>query len=480
MHTRTSSTSLVLCCAVLVVVGGVAPAAVSGVSEPQSAAVNGSGTATPQVAPGITSVSTDGPGHVTNATQGFVYWNDEPFRINVTVTPPNGTVFYVCVQTNSSDRGPGCRTFSPRNATHVEYSFDVDGWQTDSSWRSALNVTLRTENSTLDQREVSVSVLTREGDVDTDGLTNQREANMSTSMFESDTDGDGISDGTELNSHDTDPALADTDDDGVPDGAEINRGTDPTDPDSDEDGLTDGAELSNSTDPLKPDTDDDGLDDGREVALGSDPLSPNTDDDGIDDRKEVALGLDPTKQDTDGDMLDDDTERALGTNPKSAWTPLFLGGGGITLLFVIGVVLRRSEWSSGTVLDDGDTQFTLPDWVSNYVRDHEPDEPRAVSAESESAVATDREAIEEESTDDSSPDDRIWTDRDEVLALVQEHDGRLKQRDVVENTDWSESKVSRTLSAMEEDNQISRLEIGREKIVTLYDEEPDVFSSDRD
>lgn len=480
MLNRTSPTCFALLGVLLLLVAGVAPAASTAVPTTQERSVDGTATTSIETAPEITSVSTSGPATVSNSHEGFVFWSDEPFQINVSVTPPNGTMFDVCVRTNDSDRGPGCRTFGSRNETTVDHTFASDGWATSSSWTTELNITLHNSTAVLDQWQIPVTVVTRGGDVDSDGLTNQEEVNLSTSMFESDTDGDGIPDGTELNSHDTDPSLADTDGDGIPDGAEINRGTDPTDPDSDDDGLDDGAELSNSTDPRDADTDNDGLDDGREVEIGADPLSPNTDDDGIRDGKEVELGLDPTTQDSDGDMIDDDTERALGTNPKSAWTPLILTGEGLVLLFVGGLVVTRLEWKT----DGGDTEdqtlFAVPDWVSDSLPRRGQDTPGATSAEPELETDSDTDTSADDSGRETVPDDRIWTDRDEVLALIQEHDGRLKQRDVVENTDWSESKVSRTLSAMEADNQISRIEIGREKIVTLYDEEPDVFSSDVD
>lgn len=45
--------------------------------------------------------------------------------------------------------------------------------------------------------------------------------------------------------------------------------------------------------------------------------------------------------------------------------------------------------------------------------------------------------------------------------------GRLRQQEVVEYTGWSESTVSRTLAMMEDDGEICRIQLGREKIVCL-------------
>jgi uncharacterized membrane protein len=43
---------------------------------------------------------------------------------------------------------------------------------------------------------------------------------------------------------------------------------------------------------------------------------------------------------------------------------------------------------------------------------------------------------------------------------------------IVENTDWSKSKVSMLLSEMETEGQISKLRIGRENIISLAGQEP--------
>lgn len=45
--------------------------------------------------------------------------------------------------------------------------------------------------------------------------------------------------------------------------------------------------------------------------------------------------------------------------------------------------------------------------------------------------------------------------------------GRMGQSELVERTGWSKAKVSRVLSAMEEEGAVSRAQVGREKIVTL-------------
>ena len=74
-------------------------------------------------------------------------------------------------------------------------------------------------------------------------------------------------------------------------------------------------------------------------------------------------------------------------------------------------------------------------------------------------------------------EEELLTDEDRVLNLLEDHDGRMKQVDIVEQTDWSKSKVSMLLSDMEEEGDITKLRVGRENIISLAGEEPDAAGS---
>jgi uncharacterized membrane protein len=75
------------------------------------------------------------------------------------------------------------------------------------------------------------------------------------------------------------------------------------------------------------------------------------------------------------------------------------------------------------------------------------------------------------------PDEELLTDEDRVLQLLDENGGRMKQVTIVEETDWSKSKVSMLLSDMQDDGQISKLRLGRENIISLSGQEPDAAGS---
>ncbi|PSP97837.1 hypothetical protein BRC89_10535 [Halobacteriales archaeon QS_4_70_19] len=61
-----------------------------------------------------------------------------------------------------------------------------------------------------------------------------------------------------------------------------------------------------------------------------------------------------------------------------------------------------------------------------------------------------------------------------VQQLLAEHGGRLRQREVSELTRLSASTTSRLLSEMEDDDQVTRVSVGREKIVCLPSAAPEI------
>ncbi|QSG14289.1 helix-turn-helix transcriptional regulator [Halapricum desulfuricans] len=71
----------------------------------------------------------------------------------------------------------------------------------------------------------------------------------------------------------------------------------------------------------------------------------------------------------------------------------------------------------------------------------------------------------------------VLSDSERVKSLLDEHSGRMRQSEIVEATDWSKSKVSMLLSDMEDDDEITKLRVGRENIVSLPGHEPDAAGS---
>jgi len=85
-----------------------------------------------------------------------------------------------------------------------------------------------------------------------------------------------------------------------------------------------------------------------------------------------------------------------------------------------------------------------------------------------------------ESAGDPAPavqPEELLSDEDRVVNMLEERGGRMRQVQIVEETEWSKSKVSMLLSDMEDEGTISKLRVGRENIISLEGEEPEAAGS---
>lgn len=65
-----------------------------------------------------------------------------------------------------------------------------------------------------------------------------------------------------------------------------------------------------------------------------------------------------------------------------------------------------------------------------------------------------------------------YTPEEYVRAVLEQHDGRFKQRLLAEEYGWSSSTVSRLLTDLEKRGVVDRYRLGREKVVCLPDTAP--------
>ncbi|MFC7045245.1 helix-turn-helix transcriptional regulator [Halobacteriaceae archaeon GCM10025711] len=307
------------------------------------------------------------------------------------------------------------------------------------------------KTAVLAEATMPVHLMERGGDVDSDKLPNEQELAVGTVLTDTDSDDDGLLDGAEVTEYDTDPLATDTDADGVRDAVEIQQGMDPLAADTDGDGASDSEELDTATDPTDPDTDGDGVEDGMELSEETDPANADTDGDGIDDGTELESGLSPIDADSDGDLLDDGVERRFGTDPTSAAMP--------ALALVAGVLIGAGGWALYRRRDETAEE---PTGAAESPADDDGAEPVAAEGEESSETTT------------VDPDDTLLTDRDVILGLLREADGRLRQAKIVERTNWSKAKVSRVLAQMDDDDDISKIRIGRENLICIKGMEPEV------
>ncbi|MWG36927.1 helix-turn-helix transcriptional regulator [Halomarina oriensis] len=223
--------------------------------------------------------------------------------------------------------------------------------------------------------------------------------------------------------------------------------------DVDEDGLSNEAETQRGTNILSADTDGDGLTDGNEVNVhGSNATNPDTDGDGISDGNEVSTEngheTDPTNPDTDGDGIPDGEEVEQGSDPAEG-----VGGTGLDvngLPMVLGLLVAYALLVGAII------------WVGRSRDDGLDDAPTVPPTDGGDA---DGGAV----TTTPEP----MTNEDRIRQMLDENDGRLRQADIVEQTDWSKSKVSRLLSKMESDGEIRKISIGRENLIARPGDEPE-------
>ncbi|WP_440763512.1 helix-turn-helix transcriptional regulator [Natronorubrum sp. DTA7] len=80
--------------------------------------------------------------------------------------------------------------------------------------------------------------------------------------------------------------------------------------------------------------------------------------------------------------------------------------------------------------------------------------------------------LEYEETPDDEIDPQLLSDEERVLRMLTRNGGRMKQASIVKETGWSNAKVSQLLSQMDEDEEIEKLRIGRENLITLPEVDP--------
>jgi hypothetical protein len=103
------------------------------------------------------------------------------------------------------------------------------------------------------------------------------------------------------------------------------------------------------------------------------------------------------------------------------------------------------------------------------------DGPAGPTAPADASGAEASGAEPEEGDEGSEVDLELLSDEERVEHLLRQNGGRMKQANIVRETNWSNAKVSQLLSAMDEADRIDKLRIGRENLITLPGEDPGDF-----
>ncbi|AEH36450.1 hypothetical protein Halxa_1822 [Halopiger xanaduensis SH-6] len=92
------------------------------------------------------------------------------------------------------------------------------------------------------------------------------------------------------------------------------------------------------------------------------------------------------------------------------------------------------------------------------------------SSADSTAAAAQTQLEYEEPDDDIDPE--LLSDEERVQRMLKRNGGRMKQAAIVNETGWSNAKVSQLLSQMDDDGEIEKLRIGRENLITLPEVDP--------
>jgi len=148
-------------------------------------------------------------------------------------------------------------------------------------------------------------------------------------------------------------------------------------------------------------------------------------------------------EDTDNASMDgaDDTDDPADTDETGAGIPLYAYAVAVVVILSVAAVVYRLNFAEGR---DGT-------------------EESAASAEEDD---TD-EAVSDESEVESEP----LSDDERVLGMIEAEGGRMKQKVLVQETGWSEAKVSKLTSRLEDEGEITKIRMGRENILEIRDED---------
>jgi hypothetical protein len=87
----------------------------------------------------------------------------------------------------------------------------------------------------------------------------------------------------------------------------------------------------------------------------------------------------------------------------------------------------------------------------------------------------------ESESDDSPPvDSDLLSNEEQVLRLVESEGGRMKQKQVAEELEWTAAKTSQVVTGLRDEGDLDGFRLGRENVLSLpdYDPEEDATGAD--
>ncbi|EMA68629.1 hypothetical protein C461_03332 [Halorubrum aidingense JCM 13560] len=109
-------------------------------------------------------------------------------------------------------------------------------------------------------------------------------------------------------------------------------------------------------------------------------------------------------------------------------------------------------------------------------------DPDAADGSDSSAAPTDG-AGESDAADESPTapvDDELLSNEEQVLRLIEANGGRMKQKRVADELDWTAAKTSQVVTGLRDDDELDGFRLGRENVLSLpgYDAKADETTDD--
>ena len=139
-------------------------------------------------------------------------------------------------------------------------------------------------------------------------------------------------------------------------------------------------------------------------------------------------------------------------------------GGGLTPWMVIGIVIVILLAGIGGWFYQ--RQPTATDSVPPVGTAPEPDDE---TPDSTAANQLGDDTGATAATTDDEPDPALLSNEEQVLRLLDDHGGRMKQKQVIEALGWTDAKTSKVVSGLRDDGEIDSFRIGRENVLTYPD-----------
>ncbi|WP_254531969.1 DUF7345 domain-containing protein [Natrinema gelatinilyticum] len=123
---------------------------------------------------------------------------------------------------------------------------------------------------------------------------------------------------------------------------------------------------------------------------------------------------------------------------------------------IIGIVVLGGWWYR----NHASTTYQPAGGIENSDRNSDPS-PATDSDTATAAITGDAASAS------GSPEMELLSNEEQVLRLLEDRDGRVKQQEVVEELGWTDAKTSKVISGMRKEGTVESFRLGRENVLSL-------------